>query len=490
MNHLALILLLVPASAFAAESSFTLPAIQVLDKPSFETLREESLVPVTVVPIQGARSTLLDDLKWNTLFPLQNLGFPSGANGINLGGRSSDDTQVTSLGVPLNQAIGGGADLSAFPAFLWSEARIAPTTTSAAFIQQSASGNLDLTPWSWSILKSRPEPLSPSRLTMSWDRDLQTLSIGTRKSDISVLAGNTFGRQTGPAGSLSYRFLKTPALSLSANVIGTDQKGESPGPVTSPDPNGKKNTTRVIPSLMAQYGTDREFSVQTTIFGDFQRLQFLGSYQGDPYDSQDKTQSIGIENAIVLDQTILTASARNVRYSNNFLASWSEWPAHFGVTQGVEFKSGAKLKATGSFEYLSSYGFHPGGRISTEIPVQAKETVYVEVQSIPKLPSIQDRLYVTPTFIGNPNVSTERTHAIVAGFEDKGSFIRTKSQIRGEIRRNIILLNGASLENSGSAQFLSFSETASAIPLPFLQLDGEFMASYSKLEKNGNPYPR
>jgi hypothetical protein len=482
--------LLAPLNAFSAESSFTLPPINVSGKPSFETLREESLVPVTMIPLDGSRSTLLDDLKWSTLFPLQNFGFPSGANGVSLGGRSIDDTQVTTLGIPLNQAIGGGADLSGFPAFLWSEVRIAPSTTSAAFIQQSASGNLDLTPWSWSALRPEVASGTPSRLTASWDRDLQTVSIGTRKSDISILAGNTFGRQTGPAGSLSYRFLKTPVLSLSANVIGTDQKGESPGPVTSPDPSGRKNTTRVIPSLMAQYGTSREFSVQTTIFGDFQRLQFLGSFPDSP--SQDNTQSIGIENAIVLDHTILNASVRNIRYSNNSLASWSEWPAHLGVTQGFEFESGVRLKVTGSTEYLSRYGFYPSGRISSEFPVQPKQTLFFELQAIPKLPSIQDRFYATSTFIGNPNLAAERVYALVGGFEDRASWIQTKSQIRAEQRIDVIIPNyGAqSLENAGTAQFLSLSETARVKLSPALQISADVMASYSKLEKTGLPYPR
>jgi outer membrane cobalamin receptor len=242
---------------------------------------------------------------------------------------------------------------------------------------------------------------------------------------------------------------------------------------------------------MAQYGTSREFSVQTTIFGDFQRLQFLGS----SFDSEDKTQSIGIENAIVLDQTILNASVRNIRYSNNSLASWSEWPAHLGVTQGFEFESGVRLKVTGSTEYLSRYGFYPSGRISSEFPVQPKQILFFELQAIPKLPSIQDRLYVTPTFSGNPNVSPEMVYALVGGFEDRASWIQTKSQIRAEQRIDVIIPNYdgfpvITLENAGTAQFLSLSETARVKLNPALQISADVMASYSKLEKTGLPYPR
>lgn len=481
-------LCLIPIAASAEESAFTLPAINVTGRTSFETLREESLVPVTVIPIENSRSTLLDDLKWNTLFPLQNFGYPSGANGVSLGGRSIDDTQVTTLGVPLNQAIGGGADLSGFPAFLWSEVRIAPSTTSAAFIQQSASGNLDLTPWSWSILRPTLAPEQSSRLTLSWDRDLQTVSIGTRKSDISILAGNTFGRQTGPAGSLSYRFLKSRDLTLTANVIGTDQKGEDPGSTEFPRAAGAKKTTRVIPSIMAQYGLQEGFSIQTTIFGDIQRLEF----DNEAFRSIDRTQSFGVENAIGIGNTILTVSARNVRFTNSDAGTYSEWPAHLGLTQGFNLESGIKLKATASTEYLSGYGFHPGGRISSEVPLDVKQSVHFEVQATPKLPSIQDRLYVTPFFTGNPDVSPERVYAMIAGFQDQKSSIETKSQIRAELRSNAILIKEdfSSVENAGSAQFLSLSETASLRIVPSFRLRGDFLATYSRLSKNGNPYPR
>ncbi len=474
--------------ARAAESGYTLPPIEVSGKASFDTLREESLVPPVSIPVENARSTLLDDLKWNTLFPLQNFGFPSGANGVSLGGRSIDDTQVTTIGVPLNQAIGGGADLSGFPAFLWSEARIAPTTTSAAFIQQSASGNLDLSPWTWSVLKPSMEPAAPSRLTLSWDRDLQTASIGTRKSDISILAGNTFGRQTGPAGSLSYRFLHKQNLTLHANVIGTDQQGEDPGSTQFPRPVGTEKTTRVIPSLMARFSGSEGLSVQTTLFGDIQRLQF----QNSAFSSLDKTTSIGVENAISVDHTVFTVSARNTKFTNDQSGSYSEWPAHIGVTQGFDFASGINLKATGSTEYLSGFGFFPGGRISSGIPLKPGINLFLEAQALPKLPGIQDRLYVTPFFTGNPSVSPERVYAVVAGIEDRSSAIQTKSQIRAELRRNAILLTDdfSTVQNAGSAQFLGISENLRWSPFAFLRLSGDLMATHSRLEKNGKPFPR
>ncbi len=490
MNHFALILLLVPAAAFAAESSFTLPALSVTAKPSFETLREESLVPTTSIPIDASRSTLLDGLKWDTQFPLQNFGFPSGANGVSLGGRSIDDTQVTTLGVPLNQAIGGGADLSAFPAFLWSDVRIAPTTTSAAFIQQSASGNLDLTPWSWSALRSEIPSTTPSRLTASWDRDLQTVSIGTRKSEISILAGSTFGRQTGPSGSLSYRFLKTPVLSLSANVIGSDQKGDDPGSTLFPRPMGSKKTTRVIPSLMGQYGNSNGIRLQTTIFGDIQRLEFTNPV----FNTLDQTRSLGIENVLVTGDTSFSVSARNVNFTNNSAGTYSEWPAHFGVTQGFNLPANIRLKATGSAEYLSGYGLHPGARVSSEIPAHPGQSFFLEAQALAKLPSIQDRLYVSPAdgYFGNPNVKPERVYAFIAGFEDKSSWIESKSQIKAELRNNVILLKDdfSSVDNAGTAQFLSLSESAKAKLLPELQVKAQVLASYSRLAKTGNPYPR
>lgn len=476
--------------ARSAESSFTLPPLTVTGRTSFETLREESLAPTTVIQVDGSRSTLLDDLKWNTLFPVRSFGYPSGQNGISLGGRSIDDTQVTTLGIPLNQSIGGGADLSAFPGFLWSEVRFAPSTTSAGFIQQSASGNLDLTPWSWSILSSQNEPDAPSRLTASWDRDLQTLSIGTRKSDISILAGTSLGRQTGPAGSLSYRFLKTPQWVVYANVLGTDQEGDDPGSTTFPTPGGKKKTTRVTPSFMGHYSSSNDLSVQTTLFGDFQRLESTSSF----FSSLDRTRTVGIENAITSGDTVFSFSARNVDFTNTTAGNYSEWPAHFGVTQKFQSASGTRVHVTASSEYLSGFGFHPGARVSSEVPLESNRNLFFEVQALPKLPSIQDRLYVDPSigFTGNPNLLPERVYAAIAGFEDRKSTIQNKTQIRAEARDQVILIKPdfSSVENAGTAQFMSLSETISARITPWIQVRADALASYSRLSKNEKPYPR
>jgi outer membrane cobalamin receptor len=183
-----------------------------------------------------------------------------------------------------------------------------------------------------------------------------------------------------------------------------------------------------------------------------------------------------------------------VDFTNNSAGNYSEWPAHFGATQTFNLSSGVQLKATGSADYLSGYGFHPGGRISSKILLNSEQNFFLETQAIPKLPSIQDRLYVLPSdgYTGNPGVKPEKVYAFIAGFEDRASDIETKSQIRAEVRNNAILLKNdfSTVENSGTAHFLSFSENAKVKINPSFQIQAQLLASYSRLSKTGSPYPR
>ena len=482
------LVLLEPSGSDAAETTVTLPPVLFTEGASFETLQAESLLPKDKIPLESMRGSTLDELKWRTLFPTTNYGYPSGAQGVSLGGRSIDDTQVTTLGIPLNLPQGGGADLSTFPSFLWSDATISQATTSAGFSQQSVSGTLDLTPWTWSILKSPSAPESPSRITLNYDRDIQSFSIGTRKSDISILAGSTFGRQAGPAGTLSYRFIKTPQLTMIANVIGSDQEGDNPGPINAPTPGARKKAFRVLPSLVSQWREDSDLTLQATLYGDIQSLDSTD------YDSHDRIQSYGMESAIIYRDTTFSLSARQVNFENNSAGRFTEWPAHAGLTQALRFSSGTVLKGTLSADYLSGYAIYAGGRVSGSFPVSKREAFFSEIQVTPKFPSIQDRLYVLPAFgyQGNPDLIPEQVYAWIFGYEDEASFIKTKTQIKAEHRLDLILLTSdfSTMTNSGSGNFLSLTHSAKLRITQSLQAQGQVLASYSRLDSTGKPYPR
>ena len=478
--------------SYAAQTTVTLPTVLFTEGASFETLQSESLIPKEKIPLETSRGSTLDELKWKTPFPTQNYGYPSGASGVSLGGRSIDDTQVTTLGIPLNLPQGGGADLSYFPSFLWSEATISSSTTSAGFSQQSVSGTLDLVPWTWSILKPAPPPEASSRITLNYDRDIQSFSIGTRKSDLSILAGSTFGRQAGPAGSLSFRFLKTPQWTLIANVIGSDQEGESPGSTDHFTPRARKKSTRVLPSLVSQWRADSDLVFQMTFFADLQSLNFTNPDES-LYDSFDRIQTYGAESAIIFHDTTLALSARQVNFENNSAGSFTEWPAHLGLTQAFRFSSGTLIKTTASADYLSGYAIYAGGRISAQFPLSKKEAFFSEFQAIPKFPSILDRLYILPPdYHGNPDLLPEQVYSVIFGYEDEASLIKTKTQVKAEHRTDLILSTPdfSTTMNSGSGNFLSLSHNAKVRITKSLQTQGQFLASYSRLDSTGRPYPR
>ena len=476
-----------PGRAFAAETRITLPTVVFSGESTFETLQKESLLPRERVKMEGVRGSTLDELKWDTLYPVTSYGYPGGAMGVSLGGRSVDDTQVTTLGIPLNLPQGGGADLSTFPSFLWSKASAVSSTSSAGFSQQSVSGNLDLTPWTWEGVNPADVRRPDSRITLSAERDVQSFSIGTRKQGFSVLAGSTFGRQTGPAGSLSYRFLSTPSLIMTANVIGSDQDSENPGPDNAPTPGARKHTVRILPSLMTHWRSDA-LKIQTTFFGDLQKTDSTD------YDTHDELQVFGVESAVVAGDTTIALSARHVSFLNNSAGSFSEWPARGSITEAFHPSKSSVLKATLTTDYLSGYHVFAGARISGELATAQKSKLFTEVQALPKFPSIQDRLYVLPAFgyRGNPDLSPETVYHLIAGYEDNASWIRTRTEVKAEHREDAIVPTAdySTMMNSGAANFLSLAHSARIRIAPPLQVRAQMLATYSRLDSTGRPFPR
>ena len=210
-------------SVYAAESGTLIPQVEFTGSATFETLNDDTYVPTTHLPFSAGRAGTLDDLKWKTPYPVQNYGYPSGASGINLGGRSIEDTQVTTLGVPLNLPQGGGADFSFFPGFLWKEAILSASTSSSGFSPSAASGRLEFIPWTRAKLLDPGGLKNPYRLTAEVDRDLQTYSMASAQKEVAVVAGATTGRMQGVAGGFSYYLLRRPGSHLILHALGSSQ---------------------------------------------------------------------------------------------------------------------------------------------------------------------------------------------------------------------------------------------------------------------------
>jgi hypothetical protein len=84
---------------------------------------------------------------------------------------------------------------------------------------------------------------------------------------------------------------------------------------------------------------------------------------------------------------------------------------------------------------------------------------------------------------------------MIAGFEDRGSRLKTKTQVRAEVRNGTIIYKpitefSGTMENAGTAHFLSLAETVSTRISSRVLLRADVLASYSILSRSGNPFPR
>lgn len=491
MNAFLLLLILFPAASFAEESStqtddLRLDTIVVNGNASFESLSEESYVPVKSVPFQQVRTGTLDSINKREIFPTVNYGYPSGASGVSLGGRTIDDTQVFTLGVPLNLPQGGGADFSFFPAYLWSEALISPTLSSAGFSPQAASGSIQLKPWTReSLLHSTPNRTS-SRATVAYDRNLQTYSLGTQTGNLAVLAGMSTGLQTGPAAELSYALSREPGHHVMFHFIGSSQEGDSPGSKSFPTPNSKKKTWRLIPVIESHQQINSDWTIENTFYADLQHLQFI-----DPsFPSVTRTQQYGLENAIIYRNYTLALSGRYINYVTKTQSN-HEWPLLSTLAGEYALTSKMTLKLIGGGNYLDTAGgFYPIARATIRYEIDAQQYFFAEGNTIPKLPTMVARFYPASAFYtGNPNLKAERVNAILAGHQFENAGFQNTITAKGEYRTDVQIDQNQTTQNAGKATLMSLKEDLKYKAFEFLEFNASTLLTYSQLKNRTEPYP-
>jgi hypothetical protein len=471
---LALLGLIPSLNALAEMSEFRLPPVTFTGEASFEVLRRETFLPSVQIPLDTAPGALLDSMGRYSLFPPQNYGYPAGASGLSLGGRSIEDTQVTTLGVPLNLPQGGGPDLSTFPGFLWSEALIGTSTGSAGFSPSAASGSIELVPWTRSRLTDGSGP--DSRFTSSADRQLQTLSIGTRKDTIAMLAGVSTGMLRGPSGSLSYEFLRTSAHRSRFHILGSDLEGDIPG-------GGIKRSRRILPVLETRTLLGQDTALASTAFADLTDLY------------GNRSEQFGIENSLTSGPWLLSFSARHVHFRNE--GEYRESPLHAGVSREFGQRGKMRIRAGVDAVRVEDTGIEPGGRLSVRWNTKGPLTPVFEVSSVAKMPTLSARRYVLDTgtyrYRGNPGLLPERVWSGVLAVDQVGSNFQSRWTLKSEYRTDAqINTSGQTVNttvNAGSAMLFSAQADARFILSPAWTLRSGALLSWSRLDATGLAYP-
>ncbi|MBC7397176.1 MAG: TonB-dependent receptor [Bdellovibrionales bacterium] len=481
--------LMLGANSFAAESEVTLPRVEFSGSATFETLNNDTYVPSSRTRFSKDRSNTLDDFKWTNPYPAQNYGYPSGASGVNLGGRSVDDTQVTSLGVPLNLPQGGGGDLSFFPSFLWDEVILSPSTSSSGFSPSAASGHLELVPWTRARLVDPRGIKLNSRATLSVDRDLQTYSLASAKEDVAMVAGVLLGRSQGYAGELSYYLLKKPGSHLILHALGTNQKGDSPGSRSYPSPQASKDVWRLIPVIESHQELESGSIIESTLFADFQELSFNDPGPGGSF-SNTHTQQYGIENALLSGPYTFALSGRHVRFQSTSFDDVNEWPLYAAATRDFYASDDLSLKVTLNSTYLSKIGLYPGGKVSAKFAADPKTFPFAEISTIAKMPTLTARYYrFGNSYQGNPNLKPEKVHALLFGFQHENARVKSTTTFKAEYRNAIQVSSGTTTLNQGDAYLLSLQKELSFHLLDWITLSSHTLLTGSRLKDSRFSYP-
>jgi outer membrane receptor protein involved in Fe transport len=485
-----------PSPVHAAETEYRVAPIVVSASASFDSLGEDRYIPQKKLKFERSRNGTLDVLDKSIAFPSYQLGYPGGSMGSALGGLSIDDAQYSTLGVPLNLPQGGGPDLSIFPSFLWSGASYSSSPRLAGYSPQGVSGSVQFDLWTRTAVREFKSSTDLNRVTLNADRNLQNISVATKKQTASLLAGYNTGRQKGPVASLSLYAIKKPRHQILFHLLGSEQDSDNPGTKNSPTPNDRKKLWRVIPVIESHQefsDSDDPITWESTFSADLQNLKYEGSFP-----SNDRTQQYGIENAIHYRKTTLALTGRYVDHQTSGYGRSEDWPLIGNLSQDFEFENDWTMQVAAGGNYLESIGFAPSARAAFKklLPKNADDSgaLFFEIHSINQMPTLTNRYYVYLGFQGNPNLNPARVNALLSGYEFKKANVESTSLLKVEFRNNIQVqgpLNATTntMINQGNAWLVSIQEDLSVKPMEFMTQKISATLTASQVSDTKRSYP-
>jgi hypothetical protein len=150
---LAAAVLLFFAPPLWAEDLLVLPPV-IVKGTATDLILVDQVSPQTHVShgFDGSSGSSVKALEENLSLPVSQYGSGAPLSQFKGLGRSVEDTNVQTLGVPLNLPQGGGFDFSTFPQFFWASYRFQAGAGLGAYDPRAVSGTLTLTPWTYETL--------------------------------------------------------------------------------------------------------------------------------------------------------------------------------------------------------------------------------------------------------------------------------------------------------------------------------------------------
>lgn len=521
----------------ASESqAISLEEVVLTPAPRLQSSAEEELIlPVERIPLSPGASTFAQRL--GTALPLRisETGQTGGKAQLVGLGRSAEETNVHTLGVPLNLPQGGGFDFASLPAFLWARAEYQASTRTSSNDPRALTESLGLIPWSAEKLDGKSRALD-RRATLIINSDYLQLSTRQRSGHYGLLAGGSAGSTRGGGLGASIALGQTRL-----HLLGHSGVTEVPGSQTFPTPGAHQTTHRYLAVAESLFSLNRRHELRMLVSGDLGALHYQDPGQGSvrgAFETSDRSLQGGADfnwralpsthlqtqigtytrathyqsdlfrppfqaqtqlrfSALYSPSTQLATSVSALRATH---ASQGAWGTPGTRPVGLLLEFGSDL--TG----VTRLGWYPSLQLGAVwrpgLTGLESLSLFFRPSYQSRLPSLTDQYYSMPGFfIGNPNLAPERIGSLRLGqvvefknWSTQNEFIfsrRTNTQI---FAPDAVMVEGdpwprATMINSGSSQMVAFRHQFKASITHFLAIHHSLQLTTSLIDSTGQPFP-
>lgn len=417
--------------------------------------------------------------------PVADRGHPGAASSLIGLGRSSEDTGVQTLGIPLNPPQGGGFDLSTFPQFMWGTYRYQPGHVPGQPDPRGVGGSLVLTPWTQSALGSIDTGMRFSQFYSG--AGLMQFSVAGKSRDrVAALFGYSDGDARGPSGSLSGRWA-AGQVKGKYHLLGTRIDAVSRGSTTLPTPNARQLTARMIPVVQADFPLEGGGLVKTSFFYDGTYLRYDNPDTG--FATRDQARQGGFESALLWREWKAGLGLRGASFQQTGFQAPSETIFNFHLANAYEAGS-TFVEPTLQLTGVSRLGILPSASIGARRKLGEGAALFGRIGVTRRFPSLLDRYYVAPGFTGNPALKPERDWTIQLGGEGRGEGWSTSLQGYVQLREDAQLTLGVPTpSNSGTARVLAVVHEAGVDLFDGLELTHALNLASSRVTATGRAFP-
>ncbi len=480
------------AKVASAEETTKLAPI-VVESSTADILLEDPIVSTRREPVTPSSSngSVVREFEEELPLPVTDYGIPGTTTQLRGLGRTVEDTNVQTLGVPLNPVVGGGFDYSSFPQYFWSSYSFHLGPSTGGFDPRAVSSTVSLTPWTAEAIRAGDgKKSSRVRLTELVTRGLNQASVAGRYENVAVLAGLSSYNAKGPTGSVSTRLIQEERWDLRAHLLATSIDQTSPGPNSAPTPAARLKTSRWIPILEANLSPSQDLLMKESVFYDQNKVRYVNP-ESPAFNTYDRSSQVGSETVALWKDWTFGLSFRHTDFTQIGGEAPSEWISHFQAEKLIHADSWT-TQASAQVDWVNLYGMRPGATLGERYDITNQWSVFARGNFTYRYPTIQDRYYQGVSFAANPNLSLERALSFNIGNQwSQGAFEATE-QVFLQFRSNAQLLQSDSstgnltVVNGGAVRQLSYWDDLTWHAASFFDFGNSLRLSSSRIDRTGS----